>query len=75
MKKLFLLILALGIIIGSISANTQSEGVYVCNGPKSTTYHKYSNCRGLNKCSTSIKKVSKKEAEAMKRTACKICYK
>lgn len=75
MRKLLLIILALGITIGSISANSQSNDVYICNGPKSTTYHKHSNCNGLNKCSTSIKKVSKNEAEKMKRTACKICYK
>lgn len=53
----------------------QSSMVYICTGPESKRYHSNSNCRGLNKCSASIEKVTVAKAKSMKRTACKICYK
>ena len=49
--------------------------VYICTGPKSERYHNTKNCRGLNKCSASIEKVTLKKAKEMGRTACGICYK
>ena len=53
----------------------QSSMVYICTGPESKRYHSNSNCRGLNKCSASIEKVTVAKAKSMKRTPCKICYK
>ncbi len=48
--------------------------VYICTGKYAYSYHKSKKCRGLNKCSASIKKVTFKQAKSEKRIACKICY-
>lgn len=53
---------------------TQSDGVYICTGPKSKRYHRISTCRGLNNCSQEIVKVSLAKAKSLNRTACGICY-
>lgn len=47
--------------------------VYICTGPKAKKYHRYSDCKGLNKCSGQIKKISLTQAKRSY-TACKICY-
>lgn len=52
----------------------QTETVYICHGPKSHRYHKTPKCKGLCRCSTDIKKVTKAEAQAKHYTPCKICY-
>lgn len=73
MKKL-LLSLALSAIALSTSSRND-ETVYICNGPKAEVlYHSKSNCRGLNKCSGDVKKVTLSNAIEMGRRACKICY-
>lgn len=56
------------------STSTGSGGVYICTGPKATVYHSRSNCRGLNRCSGEIKKVSLQTAQNEGRRPCKICY-
>lgn len=48
--------------------------VYICTGPKATKYHSTSSCRGLNKCSKDIIKVTQTYAEDKGRKKCKICY-
>jgi hypothetical protein len=48
--------------------------VYVCTGPYAKVYHSSPDCRGLNRCSGNIKKVSLKHAQQMGRRACEICY-
>lgn len=82
MKKFVLLLtIAMGVVVGSVSAMHHTEAdaeatyVYICTGPKSTVYHKTDKCRGLKNCSTSVKKVTVQEAEKMGRRACKICIK
>lgn len=52
-----------------------TEYVYICTGPKSVRYHNKKDCRGLNRCSGKIEKISKADAVKKGRTACKICYK
>lgn len=49
--------------------------VYICTGPQSKRYHKTTECKGLERCSKDIKKVTLAHAEDMGRTPCKICYK
>lgn len=81
MKKLILLLtLTAGIAVGYISAKdvpaaAEQNYVYICTGPKSAVYHKTNSCRGLKNCSTSVKKVTKEQAEKMGRRPCKICIK
>lgn len=48
--------------------------VYICTGEYSKKYHSFPSCRGLNRCSGSIKRINKSSAEAIGRTPCSICY-
>ena len=50
-----------------------SERVYICTGPKAKVYHRSRSCKGLKKCSGSIKAVSVLDAKSMGRRACRIC--
>lgn len=56
--------------------NSASRGgnVYICTGEGAYSYHRTKSCRGLNRCSASIKCVSKSHAESIGRTPCGICY-
>ena len=56
--------------------NSASRGgnVYICTGEKAYSYHKTNHCRGLNRCSASIKCVSLSYAKSIGRTPCGICY-
>lgn len=49
-----------------------TEEVYICTGPKAKVYHSTPKCKGLDKCSGTIKKVPK---SSTKRRGCKICTK
>ena len=78
MKKLKtkLLLLLSVLILTSFQQIPTPTYVYICTGPNSECYHKINTCRGLNKCSTEIKKITKDDAvNKYKRRACKICYK
>lgn len=50
------------------------QSVYICTGPKAYTYHKSSDCSGLNRCSGSVISVSLSKAKQMGRRPCKKCY-
>jgi hypothetical protein len=68
------------IIIGSLitisllSFDKFQNKVYICNGPKSEVYHKFNDCKGLNRCSTNITSISEQQAIQMGRRQCKIEY-
>lgn len=70
MKRLFALIA----LFMAINISAGDSYVYICTGPQSKKYHKTENCRGLSKCSGTIKKITLDEAKKIKRTPCKICY-
>jgi hypothetical protein len=53
-----------------MSASAPVSDVYICNGPKATKYHLKKDCRGLNRCSTEIEKVSLEAAKKDGRTLC-----
>jgi len=57
-----------------INMNVLSGTVYICTGPKARKYHSSQNCRGLNRCSGSIKSLSVSIAQSKGFTPCKICY-
>ena len=63
-------------LIGSnsrlLAFNPSDNGVYICNGPNSKVYHRSSTCKGLNRCSTQVSKVSISIAASKGRRACKI---
>lgn len=77
MKRLiFLLALCLPLTCSTLgySVEQKTQMVYICTGPQAKVYHKTSKCKGLNKCSGSVKQVTIGKAQSMKRRACKICY-
>lgn len=48
--------------------------VYICTGPSSYRYHRRKSCRGLNRCSGDIERVTVSEARDLDRTPCGYCY-
>lgn len=68
MKLIITLLLPLMFLTG---AKTE---VYICDNPSAVAYHKSEYCRGLQKCTHEILKVSLTEAAARKLRPCKICY-
>jgi len=70
MKRLFAFIA----LFMAINISAGESYVYICTGPQSKKYHKTEKCRGLNKCSGTIKKITLEEAKKINRTPCKICY-
>lgn len=82
MKKFALLLtIAMGIVVGSVSAmnhtevETEQSYVYICTGPSSKTYHVSPKCNGLRNCSKEVKKVTLQQAQQMGRRPCKVCNK
>lgn len=47
--------------------------VYICNSSSAYAYHS-GYCRGLNRCTHSVSRVSISEARNMGYVPCKICY-
>lgn len=68
MKKYLLLLLLV------IPLSCSDGGVYICTGPRSRVYHKTENCKGLRRCSGSVKKVDVSYAEEIGRRKCRMCY-
>ena len=73
--KLFLTLITAFLFVASpVSSGCQETYVYICTGETAYSYHNNPNCRGLNRCSSSIKKVTLEYAKSIKRTPCGICY-
>ena len=52
-----------------------ADSAYICDSKTAYAYHKYKNCRGLNRCTHRIVKISIDDAKNVYyRSACKICY-
>lgn len=47
--------------------------VYICTGPNSEVFHKYSDCKGLSRCSGDVIQVPLDDVIRYRRP-CKICY-
>lgn len=73
MKILFGLIIWTAFLSCSIKSD-KSDTVYICTGPKAKVYHKYNDCRGLERCSGEVKEISLEKAKKIRRP-CRICYK
>lgn len=69
MKKLLLLTL---LILFLTSFQTKEKEVFICMTTSSKTYHLKKECIGLKKCKSKIKKITKKKAENVGRTKCKL---
>jgi hypothetical protein len=76
----FLLTIALwGVLCSSSTTDSPHIGnsnssVYICTGKTAYSYHNNRSCRGLNRCSAEIQKVSLEYAKSIGRSPCKICY-
>ncbi|TMM28657.1 hypothetical protein FDT66_13725 [Polaribacter aestuariivivens] len=66
------LLIALSIIFITTAFQTKKTDVFICMTKSSKTYHLKKNCRGLKICKSKIKKITKKKAENVGRTFCKI---
>lgn len=60
--------------IATSKSAPKGGSVYICTSEYAYSYHKTRNCRGLNRCSYSIKCVSKSYAKSIGRSPCNICY-
>jgi len=76
-------ILILSILISVSISNATSirprikavaDSVWICVSPTGHKYHNDRDCRGLNRCTHEIRKVSKTQAIKMGYSSCKICY-
>lgn len=56
------------------TTKTIEKMVYVCTGPSAYRYHSRSSCRGLNRCSDDIERITISEARDLGRTPCGYCY-
>ena len=75
MARLLFSIMFLMMSASYTGAGTGETYVYICTGPQSTKYHKTNTCRGLDRCSKEVVKVTLDKAKDMKRTPCGYCYK
>lgn len=85
MKKFFLLVsLILSLFaftnapprsnVPGISVNQKTDSVYICNSTTGYDYNSSSDCRGLNRCTHGVLKVSLYDAtHKYGRQPCKIC--
>lgn len=48
--------------------------VFICDSPTAVAYHKFLNCRGLQRCKHTILEVTLKNAEGRRLRECQICY-
>ena len=67
-RLILMLLLAIPLSCGD------GSGVYLCTGPRTKVYHKTDRCKGLRRCSGTIKKVDVAYAEKIGRRKCKMCY-
>lgn len=77
MKKVLLLaVMAMAFTSADMPDARQDaeEYVYICTGPSSKRYHKTDRCRGLNRCSGEVIRISKAKAIDQDKTPCRICY-
>ncbi|MDL2277215.1 hypothetical protein LJC57_01355 [Parabacteroides sp. OttesenSCG-928-G07] len=58
-----------------LTAAQQTTNVVICTGNYATTYHKHSQCSGMNNCKGDRKTVTLEQAKKMGRRACKVCHK
>jgi hypothetical protein len=86
MKKILLLFLTFTLSIIFVNSacsgnensaafsNRDTASVYICNSSTAYAYHSTDHCRGLNKCSHEVLKISLSDAiKKYHRQACKIC--
>ena len=59
----------------SLTAARTDANVYICDSKTAKAYHKGEDCRGLNRCTHEVVKVTKREAEEeYGRVPCQVCH-
>lgn len=53
-----------------VSADMQEKQVYICDSKTAKKYHYKKDCRGLNRCTSPIEKITLSEAKKLKITLC-----
>ena len=53
---------------------SQSVAVFICNSATAYAYHSYESCRGLNRCTHEIVRVSEERAQELGRRPCQVCW-
>lgn len=69
MKRLLIVV----ILALSCQGNEPGDGVYICVSSTAYAYHERRGCRGLGRCTHSIKKVTRAQAEKRHRSPCGYC--
>lgn len=59
--------------VNKMQCSVAISKVYVCTSKGAKVYHRYRDCKGLNRCGRQIKAVSLEQAKRMGRR-CKMCY-
>lgn len=67
------------VLLSSMSSCASAEAtgtdyVYICTGPKAKVYHHDKKCKGLSKCSGTVKSIHINEASGTRRP-CRMCAK
>jgi len=66
----FILLIITIFLINTSFIEINSTSVYICLSPNAKKYHFDKNCKGLQKCTHEIRKVTKEEALRKKYTVC-----
>ncbi|KGL62932.1 hypothetical protein [Polaribacter sp. Hel1_85] len=66
------LLLTFSLFIFLTAFQTQEKEVFICTTKSSKTYHLKKECKGLKRCKSKIKKITKKKAENVGRILCKL---
>ncbi|AUC86567.1 hypothetical protein CW731_15320 [Polaribacter sp. ALD11] len=69
MKKIFLVII---IFAFSTAFQTREKEVFICTSKSSKKYHLKKDCKGIKRCRSKIKKITKIKALNVGRTKCKL---
>lgn len=59
---------------GKDSTQKKTVVVYICDSKTAYAYHTSNSCRGLNRCTHAIVKMTETEARSNRRTPCKVCH-
>lgn len=66
-----LIVISSILLFGFTTTNTIGDGmVYICNSNTATKYHLNKTCRGLNKCKSSVVKISLGDAKKEGKKLC-----
>ena len=69
-QKLLFIIVFITLSSINLALVSLEKSVFICDSQNAKKYHYVKDCRGLNACKASIKKLSLEDAKKLKRTLC-----